>query len=110
MEGRLSLRISGDRVHRGKQNHWTLNFTRENLPSMAAALCVFGHIVDDDITTYGMEACMLRMPMNHSEGFCLIDGNDYVGSLQGCYLYFGIRSGKTSGQNQTAFILCHLIH
>eukprot|EP00985_Skeletonema_marinoi_P012819 scaffold6265_cov120-Skeletonema_marinoi.AAC.11 len=104
LEGRLSCHISGDRVDRSKQNHWTLRlFTRENLPAMAAAICIFGHIVDDDITTYGMDDCLLRMPMSQSEGFFLIDGNNYVGTLQGCYLYFDwtkfrwIRSGKTSG-------------
>jgi hypothetical protein len=108
LEGRLSLHISGDRVDRSKRNHWTLNFTTENLPAMAAAMCIFGHIVDGDITTSGMEDCMLQMPMNHNEGFCLIDGDDNVGSLQGCYLYFDwtkfrwIRSGKTSGDGPKA--------
>ncbi len=77
---------------------------------MAAAICVFGHIVDDDISTYGIDDCLLRMPMQQDDdgGFCLIDGDDHVGSLQGCYLYFDwikyrwIRSGKTSGDGTKA--------
>jgi len=77
---------------------------------MAAAICVFGHIVVDDISTYGIDDCLLRMPMQQDDdgGFCLIDGDDHVGSLQGCYLYFDwikyrwIRSGKTSGDGNKA--------
>ena len=97
LEARLSLHISGDRVDSSKQNHWTVRlFARENLPAMAAAICIFGHIVDDDISTYGIEDCLLRLQMKNDEdgGFCLIDGDHYVGSLKDAiYILTGLNIG-----------------
>jgi hypothetical protein len=72
---------------------------------MAAAMCAFGHI-GDDIESFRMEDCMLCMPTTRA--FFLIDRDDGVGSLQGCYLYYDwskfrwIRSGKTSGDGAKA--------
>lgn len=109
LDGRLNLHIASRRVDQSKKNHWTLRlFTRENLPAMAAALCIFGHVVDDDLTTYGMDKCLLCSPIFEDESFCEIDGDEDLGALQGCYLYFyvkkmiWIRSGKTSGDGAKA--------
>jgi len=109
LDGRLNLHIASRRVDQSKKNHWTLRlFTRENLPAMAAALCIFGHVVDDDLTTYGMDECLLCSPIFEDESFCEIDGDEDLGALQGCYLYFyvkkmiWIRSGKTSGDGAKA--------
>ena len=54
MAARLDLHID-DRVDKtSRHSHWTLQFTRDNLPSMAAAMCLAGHIVDE---IESMNAC-----------------------------------------------------
>ena len=59
--------------------------------------------VHDDITTYGMEECLLCSPIFDDDAFCDIDDDEDLAALQGCYLYYNIkrmqwiRSGKTSG-------------
>lgn len=102
MAARLAIHID-DRVDSSRHNHWTLQFTRDNLPPMAAAMCLVGHIVDD-IETYGIDECLLKLPME--EMFQVVSGN--IGKLEGCYLYYDpkkmkwIRSGKTSGDGEDA--------
>ena len=78
MAARLDLHID-DRVDKSRHSHWTLQFTRDNLPPMAAAMCLAGHIVDD-IDTYDINECLLRQPTD--EIFQVASGN--LGKLEGC--------------------------
>ena len=102
LEQRLNCHI-GDRVHPSRQKHWTMDFTRDNLPPMSAAMCLVGHVVGD-LDTYSIEDCLLRLPMDAI--FRMIDGE--LSELEGCYLYYDrkkrtwIRSGKTSGEGKKA--------
>ena len=82
MAARLDLHIAGDRVDSSRHNHWTLQFTRDNLPPMAAAMCLAGHIVDE-IETYDISECLLKQPTD--EIFQVASGN--LGKLEGCYLH-----------------------
>ena len=101
-EPRLGYHVS-KRVDQSRHNHWTLRFTQDNFAPMAAAMCLFGHIVDD-LCTYGWENCLLKLPME--EVFQIISGD--LDGLEGCYLYFDrvkniwVRSGKTSGEGKDA--------
>jgi ribosomal protein L15 len=101
---RIHLHIADpERVDSSRQNHWTLSFTRDNIPPMAAAMCLVGHIVRD-LHTYDVSECLLVHPTD--ESFRIISGD--LDSLEGCYLYFNrtknrwIRSGKTSGEGEAA--------
>ena len=99
---RLDLHVS-ERVDASRHNHWTLGFTLDNIPPMAAAMCLVGHIVGD-INMYGIHERLLHLPMR--EMFQIVSGD--LASLEGCYLYFDkckykwIRSGKTSGKGKDA--------
>ena len=46
MRERLELHVV-NRVDHSRHHHYTLDFIRDNLASMAAAKCLVGHIVDD---------------------------------------------------------------
>ena len=102
MAARLDLHID-DRVDKSRHSHWTLQFTRDNLPPMAAAMCLAGHIVDE-IETYDISECLLKQPTD--EIFQVASGN--LGKLEGCYLHNDpkklkwIRSGKSSGDGENA--------
>ena len=102
LKPRLNFHID-DRVDPIKQNHWTLRFTRDNIPPMAAAMCFFGHIMDD-ISMHQLDEHLLDLPMNAM--FQMISGD--LSSLEGCYLYYDkckhkwIRSGKSSGDGKGA--------
>ena len=59
MEPRLGYHV----VHKEdkiKQNHWTLRFARDNLPPMAAAMCLMGHI-EYGIELYGIHERLLAL-------------------------------------------------
>ena len=105
MEQRLEYHIA-ERVDLSRHHHWTLNFTRDNLPTMAAAMCVVGHIVDD-LDTYSLDECLLQLPMINL--FQIMTGD--LSGFEGCYLYYDskkrkwIRSGKTSGEGHDACFL-----
>jgi len=92
-----------ERVDTTQQNHWTLRFTRDNLPPMAAAMCIVGHIVDNR-GTYSLDECLLQLPITNLFQIILGDRS----WLEGCYLYYNtkknkwIRSGKTSGDEKDA--------
>ena len=101
METRFEFHIA-ERVHSSRQDHWTLKFTRDNLAPMAAAMCMFGHVVDY-VKEYRLEECLLSSP----NMFEIISGS--IGKLEGCYLWNNprkrgtwVRSGKTSGDTATA--------
>ena len=102
LEPRLDCHIA-DRVDACRQNHWTLQFTRDNIPPMAAAMCLVGHIVDN-LETYGIDERVLHLPLH--EMFQIIAGD--LSNLEGCYLYYNacktkwVRSGKTSGDGKDA--------
>ena len=103
METRLDLHID-DRVDISRRDHFTLRFTRDNIPAMAAAMCVAGHVVPT-IGMYRLDERLLVLPMKE-DVFQVITG--HLSGLEGCYLYFDqqkykwIRSGKTSGEGKDA--------
>ncbi|KAL7536826.1 LOW QUALITY PROTEIN: hypothetical protein ACHAXR_007426 [Thalassiosira sp. AJA248-18] len=105
LEPRLTLHIS-DRVDPSRQNHWTLRFTHDNIPPMAAAMCLFGHVVDD-IDMHRLDERLLNLPMQQM--FKIVTGD--LSALEGCYLYYDnlkhkwIRSGKSSGDGKDACFL-----
>ena len=90
-----------ERVQR--HNHWTLCFTRDNIPPKAAAMCIIGHIIDD-LAVYSLDECLLLLPMMHS--FHIIAGD--LGGFEGCYVYYNrkknkwLRSDKTFGEGKEA--------
>ena len=102
MRPRLNWHIS-KRVDNSRQNHWTLQFTRDNLAPVAARICLAGHAVDD-IDTYGMPEGLLKLPIDQVFGVVCGD----LLELEGCYLYYHkkkrkwVRSGKTSGEGKDA--------
>lgn len=71
LDQRLDLHIA-DRVDKSRRTHWTLRFTKDNIPPMAAAMCIAGH-VSDDLDTFGIEECLLKLPL--SDIYELISGN-----------------------------------
>jgi len=79
---RLEEHIS-ERVDVRRQNHWTLRFTRDNIPAMAALMCLAGHVVDD-LDTYDLTDCLVQLPMK--DNFEVIEG--YLGDLEGSYLFY----------------------
>ena len=91
------------RVDKSRYDHWTLQFTRDNIPPMAAAMCLFGHIVSG-ITMYSLDECLLNLLLD--DMFQIISRD--LGKLEGCYLYYDekrrkwIRSDKTSGEGEKA--------
>jgi hypothetical protein len=62
MKPRLDQHVA-DRVDESKHNHWTLRFTRDNIPPMAAAMCLLGHVVDD-LEVFDISECWPCLPMN----------------------------------------------
>ena len=44
LEQQLDLHLAA-RVHVSKHRHWTVNFTRDNLAPMAAAMMLTGHMM-----------------------------------------------------------------
>ena len=102
LQPRLQLHIA-ERVKPALQNHWTLGFTRDNIPLMAAAMSLAGHVADD-LDTYNIAECLLSPPSDSM--FQLISNN--LGGCEGCYLYYNtkkhkwVRSGKTAGEGDDA--------
>jgi hypothetical protein len=86
-----------ERVDLSRHHHWTLHFTRDNLPTMAAAMCVVGHIVED-LDTYSLDECLLQLPMTNL--FQMITGD--LSGFEGCYLYYDSKKNKwiRSGKHQ----------
>ena len=80
LEQRLNCHI-GDRVDPSPQKHWTLDFTHDNVPPMAAAMCLAGHIVDN-LETFSINEYLLCLPMNAI--FHIVSGD--LSQLEGCYL------------------------
>ena len=46
LESRFNFHVES-KVDKRRQNHWTIRFTRDNIPAVAAAMCIVGHIFDD---------------------------------------------------------------
>lgn len=57
---RLDYHVA-EQVGRSRRNHWTLCFTHDDIDSMAAAMFLVGHIVDD-LETYSMDEQLLILP------------------------------------------------
>jgi len=72
-----------ERVNKSRHNHWAMRFSPDNMPPMAAAMCLVGHIIDD-IECYSIAECLLTLTMD--ETFQVVSSN--LSSLEGCYLYF----------------------
>ena len=100
---RLTLHVA-DRVDASQREHFTIGFTRDNIASVAAGMCLSGHIVSD-IDSYRIDERLLVLPVLGNT-FKLVKGR--LAQLEGCYLYFDqqktkwIRSGKTSGNGKDA--------
>ena len=100
---RLALHVA-DRVDASRREHFTIGFTRDNIASVAAGMCLSGHIVSD-IDSYRIDERLLVLPVLGNT-FKLVKGR--LARLEGCYLYFDqqktkwIRSGKTSGNGKDA--------
>ena len=108
LQQRLDLHISDTtRVDRRRREHYTLDFVRDNIPAMAAALCLCGHVAED-LSSFGMDECLLVHPNNSSNDNVFKSFVDHpmgaqLDNLEGCYLHYDrvkmkwIRSGKASG-------------
>ena len=82
LEMRFQFHVAG-KVDKSRWNHFTLAFVKNNLPPMAAAMCLAGHIVED-IDAYGFEECLLKFP----SGGVYEAMSDSLGTMEGCYLFF----------------------
>ena len=102
LESRFNFHVES-KVDTRRQDHWTIRFTRDNIPAVAAAMCVVGHIVDD-VSKWRDDERLLNLPTQNN--FQMLDG--ILSQLEGCYLYYDqhkskwIRSGKTSGDGVDA--------
>jgi len=107
LEQRLEYHIA-ERVHQTRQKHWTLQLSCNNLPHMAAAMCLVGHIVED-LATYSIGGCLLVLPMK--ECFQIVTSE--LGGFDGCRVYYDahknkrVCSGKTSGEGTDACFTGH---
>ena len=62
MQQRLDLHISDPlRVHKSRRHHYTLDLVRENIPAVAATMCLSDHIVDD-LKYFKVDQCLLAHP------------------------------------------------
>lgn len=107
LQQRLDLHIRG-RVDNKRQHHWTLEFIRDNLPSMAAVKCLSGHIAEH-LESYNIEEGLLVPPSGEVfQSISKQPSNSLLGSLEGSYLHYDqkkkkwIRSGKVSGLGKDA--------
>jgi hypothetical protein len=84
LEQRLNIHIS-DRVDDKLTDHITLKFVRQNLPAVAAQMCLAGHVVGD----VGTSSCDDRLlALTHSKTFSKLDDDDELNKLEGSYLYY----------------------
>ena len=105
MHTRLALHVA-ERVAESRRNHFTIGFTRDNIASLAARMCLSGHIVED-IDNFRIDERLLDFPyVGPGNRFKVVKRK--LAQLEGCYLYFDepkckwIRSGKTSGNGKDA--------
>ena len=93
LQQRLDLHISDTtRVDRRRREHYTLDFVRDNIPAMAAALCLCGHVAED-LSSFGMDECLLVHPNNSSNDNVFKSFVDHpmgaqLDNLEGCYLHY----------------------
>ena len=105
IHSQLALHVV-ERVAESRRDHFTIGFARDNIPSLAAGMCLSGHIVKD-IDNLRIDERLLDFPnVESGNRFKVVKGN--LAQLEGCYLYFDelkfkwIRSGKTSGNGKDA--------
>jgi len=111
MEQRLEHHIDA-RVDIRRKYHYSLDFIRDNLASVAAAKCLVGHIVND-LQSFTTNECLLGHPNEHISADSFLPMTKQpedlpLDSLEGCYLHYDptkkkwIRSGKASGVGKDA--------
>ena len=105
MHSRLALHVVAC-VAESRRDHFAIGFTRDNIASLAAGMCLSGHIIKD-IDNFCINERLLDFPVSGSGNrFKVVKGK--LAQLEGCYLYFDepkfkwIRSGKTSGNGKDA--------
>lgn len=95
---RLNFHIA-ERVDDSSRNHISLSFVRDNLPAVAAQMCLVGHAMDDVETSECFER-LLALPTGNSYFKSFDDDED---KLEGSYVVYHakkdmwIRSGFASG-------------
>ena len=97
MLSRLALHAI-DCVDVSRRKHFTIGFTRDNIASVTAGMCLVGHTAKD-IDNCRIDERLLGFPGSDNR-FKVVRGK--LAQLEGCYLYFDkakfkwIKSGKTS--------------
>lgn len=86
-----------------RHDHWTMKFARDNLPRMAAQMCLNGQ-VKPHLECEGETSCLL-LPPHIGNKFSVAAAA--LADKEGCYLHWDpyhcwwIRSGKAGGQEAT---------
>ena len=97
LEMRLKSHVA-TKVDATKHRHWTLSFVLDNLPPMAAGLCLVDHVVDY-MDTCSFDERLLKLPKSNKFRVMSED----LRLFEGCYLFYDrvkdkwIRSGKSAG-------------
>jgi hypothetical protein len=106
---RLDLHIADpDRVDIRRHHHYTLDFVRDNVPAMAAILCLSGQVVDH-LASFRIDECLLVHPKESGSDDVFhpisnAPADSRLGKLEGSYKHYDslkkkwIRSGKASGK------------
>ena len=98
LKGRLEMHITNKIKDQTKHNHYSLNFTRNNLNRVVAVMCFVNHMTHDPDRA-GRNTCLLKHPSNGS----FIQVNDP--KIEGSYLHYysvdceWVRSGKAVGSD-----------
>ena len=107
MQQRLDLHVADPtRVDKRRRYHYSLDFVRDNIPAMSAAICLSDHIVHH-LDSFRVDECLLAHPNDSVGGgfrsFPKEPAGSNLSSLEGSYLHYDkvkkkwIRSGKASG-------------
>ena len=80
----VSIRVD-EKCHK----HITLAFVRDNLPSVAAQMCLVGHVVSS-VETSPCDDRLLVLPSRST----FLKINDALGKLEGCYLCYDREKDK----------------
>jgi len=111
MRQRLDLNISDPlRIHKSRRHHYRLDLVWENIPTVAATMCLSDHIVDD-LKYFKVDQCLLAHPNDQGglQPFANEPAGSKLSSLEGSYLHYDkvkrkwIRTGKASGAGEDAY-------
>ena len=107
MQQRIDLHVD-ERVDRRRHHHYSLDYLRDNIPSLAAGKCLTDQIVEN-VRSFRMDECLFKIPNEDASNgpFKLISNGmaeTVLGKLEGSYLMFDrlkkkwVRSGMTAGE------------